>query len=388
MTINELLYDFIEIYGKSIWTYSTYSLNLRHYRTYIKPYIGEEQIEKVTTKFIEEFYVKLLDVPSPSQLRENCSPNTIKLIHKLLNSAFKRALIWKLIKENPVENAIRPKEQLKPRDIWTIDVLKEANELCMDPNLKLAMNIAFSSTLRLGEILALEWDRVYLNTNRPYLYIDRILQRVEMEAYYELNGRDVYKIFSQKTKNSKSILVMKKPKTESSVRKVYIPNTLVGMLREHYEILGNYKKSNVNFEDNNLVFCSRTGTPIEPRRISKLFQMFIQENNLPKVCFHSLRHTSVTYKLKLTNGNLKAVQGDSGHATIKMITDVYSRIIDEDRMNNADLIEESFYNNNKNAKINLKENSNESLANLEKLLATESGKRLLEAINGVLEDVK
>ena len=215
----------------------------------------------------------------------------------------------------------------------------------MDPNLKLAMNIAFSSTLRLGEILALEWDRVYLNTNRPYLYIDRILQRVEMEAYYELNGRDVYKIFSQKTKNSKSILVMKKPKTESSVRKVYIPNTLVGMLREHYEILGNYKKSNVNFEDNNLVFCSRSGTPIEPRRISKLFQMFIQENNLPKVCFHSLRHTSVTYKLKLTNGNLKAVQGDSGHATIKMITDVYSHIIDEDRMNNADLIEEAIIEN-------------------------------------------
>ena len=35
---------------------------------------------------------------------------------------------------------------------------------------------------------------------------------------------------------------------------------------------------------------------------------------LPKVTFHSLRHISITYKLILTGGNIKAVQGDSGHA--------------------------------------------------------------------------
>lgn len=59
--------------------------------------------------------------------------------------------------------------------------------------------------------------------------------------------------------------------------------------------------------------------------------------------FHSLRHTSVTYKLKLSGGDIKAVQGDSGHAQADMVTEVYGHIIDEDRRKNAELMENAFY---------------------------------------------
>ena len=75
----------------------------------------------------------------------------------------------------------------------------------------------------------------------------------------------------------------------------------------------------------------------------KKFDRLITENNLPRVVFHSLRHSSVTYKLKLNGGDIKAVQGDSGHAQVSMVTDVYSHIIDEDRRKNAQLFEEAFY---------------------------------------------
>ena len=62
------------------------------------------------------------------------------------------------------------------------------------------------------------------------------------------------------------------------------------------------------------------------------------------VVFHSLRHTSVTYKLKLSGGDIKAVQGDSGHAQADMVTEVYGHILDEDRRKNAELMENAFYN--------------------------------------------
>ena len=65
---------------------------------------------------------------------------------------------------------------------------------------------------------------------------------------------------------------------------------------------------------------------------------------MPDVVFHSLRHTSVTYKLKLSGGDIKAVQGDSGHAQADMVTEVYGHILDEDRRKNAELIESAFYN--------------------------------------------
>ena len=40
---------------------------------------------------------------------------------------------------------------------------------------------------------------------------------------------------------------------------------------------------------------------------------------------------------------MKSVQGDSGHAQVKMVADVYSHIIDDDRRMNAARLEEAFY---------------------------------------------
>ena len=57
----------------------------------------------------------------------------------------------------------------------------------------------------------------------------------------------------------------------------------------------------------------------------------------------SLRHSSTTYKLKLNHGDLKATQGDTGHAEIDMITSVYAHILDEDRKINAQKFESAFY---------------------------------------------
>lgn len=37
------------------------------------------------------------------------------------------------------------------------------------------------------------------------------------------------------------------------------------------------------------------------------------------------------------------MQGDSGHAQLKMVADVYSHIIDDDRRLNAQRFEETFY---------------------------------------------
>ena len=91
------------------------------------------------------------------------------------------------------------------------------------------------------------------------------------------------------------------------------------------------------------------GTPIEGRVINRALNKLIEDNDLPKVVFHSLRHSSITYKQKLNGGDMKSVQGDSGHAQVKMVADVYSHIIDEDRRLNAQRFEEAFYSGQGNA---------------------------------------
>ena len=88
---------------------------------------------------------------------------------------------------------------------------------------------------------------------------------------------------------------------------------------------------------------SETANTPSCKTINNAFDKLIRKNNPPKVVFHSLRHSSITYTLKLNGGDIKAVQGDSGHAQSKMVTDLYSHILDDDRRQNAQLFEEAFY---------------------------------------------
>lgn len=138
--------------------------------------------------------------------------------------------------------------------------------------------------------------------------------------------------------------MLKTPKIDSSVRKVFIPKSVAQCLidlkadqDEIKEVLGN------EYQDYNLLMATTFGLPIGDSYLRDKMQEVIDREGLPDVVFHSLRHTSVTYKLKLSGGDIKAVQGDSGHAQADMVTEVYGHILDEDRKKNAQLIKDAFY---------------------------------------------
>lgn len=97
------------------------------------------------------------------------------------------------------------------------------------------------------------------------------------------------------------------------------------------------------YMDYNLVLATAYGLPVGEDVILRGLKKLIADNNLPPVVMHSLRHTSVTYKLKLNGGDIKATQGDSGHSQANMILNVYSHILDDDRRKNAELFEKAFY---------------------------------------------
>ena len=85
---------------------------------------------------------------------------TIRSIHKLLHSCFEQTVKWELIEKNPTEYASRPKADYNKRDIWTVETLFHALKVCEDETLKLAMNLAFSCSMRLGAVLGPTWDCV------------------------------------------------------------------------------------------------------------------------------------------------------------------------------------------------------------------------------------
>lgn len=138
----------------------------------------------------------------------------------------------------------------------------------------------------------------------------------------------------------------RQPKTTSSVRKIWLPKTVAYILIKWKKAQDELKGFlGDEYQDFDLVVALPNGRPCENRIIEKEFLKLKEDLGLPRVVFHSLRHSSTTYKLKLNHGDLKATQGDTGHAEIDMITKVYAHILDEDRKINAQKFESAFYSN-------------------------------------------
>jgi integrase len=282
---------------------------------------------------------------------EYVTAKTIEKIHKLLSCAFKQAVRWELLPKNPFELAMVPKTTYKKRDIWTAEMIRIALNACRDSKLYIAMNLAFACSLRVGEILGLTWDNVHISDaeiaeDDAHVNVEKELERVSKNAIEILDKKDILFLFPTILSNTSTRLVLKTPKTESSIRKVWLPKTVAYILRE-------WKKSQEElksflgdeYTDYNLVVALSNGRPCENRVLMKDFGHLKKEAGLPNVVFHSLRHSSTTYKLKLNHGDMKATQGDTGHAQMDMISNIYAHILDEDRKINAQKFEAAFYSN-------------------------------------------
>ena len=321
---------------------------------YINPIIGDMEVQAITPRVVDK-YIQTLQ-KTPPVCKRNRKPKTefvsnqnIEKIIKLLRCAFKQAVRWELIGKNPFDNVVLPKTEYKKRDIWDAETIRLALDQCTDNKLYIAMNLAFACSLRMGEILGLTWKNVHIEdeniaTDNAYIYIEAELARASKQAIETLGEKDIYHIFTPLMPNTSTRIILKKPKTDSSIRKVWLPKTVAYILREwkkSQEELKNFLGD--EYQDFDLVVALPNGRPCENRIIEKEFSLLKQKAGLPNVVFHSLRHSSTTYKLKLNHGDLKATQGDTGHAEIDMITKVYAHILDEDRKVNAQKFENAFY---------------------------------------------
>ena len=354
-TVKEVLEEYVKIYGYNKWGVSTYDGNVGIINNYIIPTIGDTKLSEINNHFMEKYYKELLNMPAVKSSKNmnrqaNISASTVNEIHKLLRSCFRQAVKWGLMEKNPAIDATVPKYKKKEREIWTAEMLMQALDACDNKWLKVAFHLSFTATLRLGELLGLTWDCVEMSEeaiekNSTYIIINKEVERVSKRAIDELDSKDVILTFPSIRKDNKTVRVLKTPKTESSIRKVFIPKSVAMCLTELkkeqdelIEVLGG------EYHNYNLVMATTFGLPLGESYLRDKMQKVIDEQGLPDVVFHSIRHTSVTYKLKLSGGDIKAVQGDSGHAQADMVTEVYGHILNEDRRKNAKLIENAFYN--------------------------------------------
>ena len=86
------------------------------------------------------------------------------------------------------------------------------------------------------------------------------------------------------------------------------------------------------------------GLAVEPILIRKKFIKWQDEHpEFTRIVFHGLRHSSATYQLMISGGDVKAVQGTTGHATADMLVNTYAHIQQSSRVELGRKFEEGFY---------------------------------------------
>lgn len=357
VNVRSLLENYVRVYGVNNWSDSTLSGHLTRMEHYIFPYMGNRDIRTITALDLDSFYdqlqhTKAVVLAGHPDTGKCVGHTVIEKIHSLLRCAFHQAVKWQMIERNPADYATLPRFKTAKRDVWTPEEAKHAVELCTDPRLKLAMLVAIGCSMRVGEICGLTWDHIEITpesieNDTSVLHVVQELKRSELKSLDQLKDKshfDVYKIFpSQKSTPSTTRLVLKAPKTESSVRDIFIPRFVAEAILEHKESQQAWKEDiGDQYTDFNLMLTQANGYPVDTKFIESSLRNLIEENNLKPVVFHSLRHTSVSMKLSLC-GDIKAVQGDTGHSQANMVTDVYAHINNKDRQRLAVMVNDSFF---------------------------------------------
>lgn len=326
VTVSEFLDEYVEVYGLKKWGNSYYSTSISLIKNYIKPYIGNRYIRSLTVRDMDAYYTMLLDQPAVivsghMDTGTKITAHTVWRIHKLLKSAFGKAVIWEYTTVNPTLGATLPAAKTKKRDVWSDDEAVAALSACEKQPLRICLYLALGCSMRLGEILGLQWANIKLENSldrneTAYLKVDKELHRCTNESIDALDRVNrntiIYKFPSIMPKKATTTLVLKAPKTESSNRIIYLPHAVAEELRKVKAQQDEYKRlMDSEYHDYDLVVAQLNGRPYESRIIDKAFCKYINENNFRPVVFHSLRHSSTSLKLKLSRGNIKAVQGDT-----------------------------------------------------------------------------
>jgi integrase len=238
---------------------------------HILPVFGHERMMEISRAQVQAFIA--------AKQRQGYAPKTLAHIRSFLGKLFNVAIDWGWIQTNPASKISLPKmaRRREQRVLKPEEISKLAAEL-PEPSRTMVLLGALLG-LRIGEMLGLKAGDVDLLGG--WLYV----------------RRNVYRGHVQET-----------PKTESSDRRLPIPDTLKSSLTTHHQGKG----------PNEWLFPTPAGTPHDDRNLLRReIEPACKRLEIPRFSWHALRHTFSTY-----SGNngmaMPVLQSLLGHTSAEM----------------------------------------------------------------------
>lgn len=264
---------------------SSYAAYMLLIENHLLPVFGNCQV-------IEEAQVQTFVL---QKLEQGLSQKTIKDMLIVLKMILKFGAKNKWISYNPFDIQF-PTE----RESHQLEVLSRTNQKKIMNYIQdhftfrnLGVYICLSSGMRIGEICALTWEDIDVNTG--IISVRRTIQR----------------IYTVEDGTRKTELVLDTPKTKNSMRDIPISRDLLRILKPIKKVV-----------NNSFYVLTNDAKPTEPRTYRSYYELLMQELDMPKLKFHGLRHSFATRCIE-SKCDYKTVSVLLGHSNISTTLNLY-----------------------------------------------------------------
>ncbi|MHB8806566.1 MAG: site-specific integrase [Anaerolineaceae bacterium] len=283
---------------------------------YILPALGEVVLNTLHRSVFDSFYTNLRRIP--------VGDTQIRYIHRILHKALQDAVNDRILTFNPCEGAKAPKKQHIHRvncplnEEQSIQLVNKAMGTPLGP----LIHLAIKTGMRQGELFALKWEDIHWETQQ--IHIQRNLQRI--------------------LRDGKQVRNFSTPKTATSNRSIIVgEKTLEALRAQQKEVELKKALAKNRWQENDLVFPSSTGTPLNQSNVLKQYAEIQKAANLKHIRFHDLRHIAAS--IMLNHGiPLLTVSYILGHSQPSTMLNMYGHQFSAMELQAACLVDDIFAN--------------------------------------------
>lgn len=293
-------------------------------RLHLKPALGHLRLRELRAAHID----KLI-----AARRGAYSANTLRIMRTTLRKALRDGYKSQLVPLS-ARDAIDLSEPVEVNKRARLFLDRDESRVLLEQisgdRLKALYFVLLSMGLRRGEALGLYWSDI--NVESQTLTIQRSLKRIRVMPLP--NG-----LFPQ---GPRTRLELSSPKTDRSWRTQNLPQPVLDALTRHRARQATERLAASAWDNEDLVFTTPLGTPIDPSNLAKEFMRHAELAGLGHRNLHQLRHSAAT--IMLDQGiPLEDVSDILGHTTLSVTSHIYGHLSVKRRREAADAMDRALW---------------------------------------------
>lgn len=293
------------------WEETTAELFKMYIDVHFEPYFKDIKLKDVKTITLDTFYNYKLTTKRKHDVRQGknivskelppLSINSVIKLNKFLKAAFNYAIVNDKIKKNPTDGVKLGSPTKFIPNVYDKDKFLKLLDAVRGTDKEIPVMLGAGCGLRRGEICGLTWEDIDFKNKTISIKKTQVKFRHNIE---------------------------KKPKTETSERKITVSSHVLQTLKNYY-----LAKGEPPLTENVITLW-------KPQSLSGMFSDLLKEHGLEHIRLHDLRHYNAVIMLK--NGISDKVAAERlGHANVSTLREVYQHVLKEMDEEAADKIDEA-----------------------------------------------